>query len=417
LLFWAPQLLLAIIGYFVFAKLGLVDVRTIPHLHYVAAIVAAMIMAALADPLKERWRWAAVVPILFLPWMQLRMVRQPVEQLKGWVAWNYSGWTKKEAYPSLQSLSRRIQGSFDHPRVAFEHDGQSNIAGTPRVFEMLPYFSGRSVTDGVYMQSTILAPMTFYHQATVSKNPSCPFPNFGCTQADVQRGIDLGRLFAVDTYILRSDLVIKMADQHPDLELIHEAHPWKVYRDRASGIGYASVVSQPPVWIPQAGWHKQFWQWFVGYRPGAPLLGVTPADGRLPQSQPPRDDCTPSVKIQFSSLTLSTNCPGVLHQLRFAYHSTWRTSTGDGIYLLSPGFLGIVPSAEEVTLKFGRSPSWFLASWVSAAAVLGLFFAPLHRRWRRRMAAKDRATIRCVLSISKTLLKHCQEFCSANGSI
>jgi hypothetical protein len=384
--FWGLQISFGVIGYFYFAKLGLVDVRTIPHVHFAVSIISAMMISMLA----VRGHWILQVPLIAgliaLPFVQFKLFQPQVAQLNSWVNWNYSGWTRKEAASWLQALSQNIAGDFNDPRVAFEHGGDSNVAGTPRVFEMLPYFAGRSVMDGVYMQSTILAPMSFYHQATISAKPSCPFPNYECSSINFEQGLNLGRLLGVGTYLFQSDEVYAHAQKSDRLSFRLDAKYWRAF-DLKESVSNVETIRVLPEAVSYQDWRKRYWNWFKSYDPSARYLITSPnhlpEQGELGAEVVDSDaSCNPSVHADFNLIRLETNCPGKMHVLKYAFHDSWRASGDERLWLLSPGFIGIIPKAGLTELRFGQSWSWLFAGWLSILCSLGCVLSLGIRRLR-----------------------------------
>jgi hypothetical protein len=389
-LFWGAHMVAGVIGYKYFDKIGLVDVRTIPHIHYSMAALAALLLAFCIG--RGNWLLRAVGIVLFagLPYWQLNLIKDERKQLQGWVDWNYSSWVSKQAYTSLQAVANTLNGTFNDDRVAFEHDGSSNIAGTPRVFEMLPYFAGRAVTDGLYMQSTILAPMSFYHQATLSKSPSCPFPGYPCSKLDLERGIVIGRLLNIGNYILSSELAFAAVEKVPDLDLELSTPHWKVYRDKQAPRSYAFVPPLIPGPLTTDNWRTEFLDWYTAYEPNVRFVGPEFEKTNTPDSERAQaaaaSSCRPAVEMDYSKMTLKTECPRVWHIVKVAFHGAWKAMNGDALRLVSPGFIAIKPSEQSVELTFGRTLSWRFATFVYFATMLALMahkFRSLLKELRR----------------------------------
>lgn len=388
-LFWGAQIIAAYVCYVTFAKFGLVDVRSIPHGHYAAAVMAAILLANLSFDGRVWFRGLVLAGCVVVAYAQIRVLGASLAKVTGWMTWNYSGWTAKSGYESLRRVSQKIAGTFDDRRVQYEHGDGNGVAGTTRVFEMLPFFAGRSVADGVYMQSSILAPMMFYHQAAVSAAPSCPFNGYPCTKPDIDKALRLGQLLGIGTYILNSPRIIKSAESEPKLRETLIAEPWHVYESE-NEVGLVEVPKVAIQKIAPSNWRKDFWSWFESYAAGVPFH-VTDLAGAHEKADFPvlgaDESCKASVGVSFGRIVLDTTCPGRLHVLKFSYHASWRASSGDKLWLTSPGFIGLVPSEGRVVLRFGQSPSWRLASAWSILALLlcaapGLYSGILSSRRR-----------------------------------
>jgi hypothetical protein len=384
LFFWSGQLIIGIASIPILASLGVVNVRTIPHVQYVLCYLAASLLATalFREGLKSWLSRCALLTALLLPFIQWHVIRTSVNLSTGWINWNYTGWTVKDSYDSVQKISERLKGNFSDPRVVFEHDGAFNGAGTPRVFEMLPYFASRSTTDGLYMQSTILAPHMFYNQSTVSETPSCPFLEFGCAPKSFDLAVNYAPLLAVDTFILSAESTKEAARGRSDLEFLLSAPPWEVFKLRDENVRYIETLKIPPKSVSDKVWRTSFWEWFKAYQPSDPfLLRETPSKdwqvATLAASVDPEGRCAPKAEVNFNRILVTTDCPGKTHVLKFAYHDSWRSSGGEDLVLLSPGYIGIVPKSSKLELTFGQSFSWILSSYVSLCAWLIFFLGCL----------------------------------------
>jgi hypothetical protein len=287
--------------------------------------------------------------------------------------WNYSGWEAKSAYPDLKRLSDHVRGDFSQGRIIYENSDLSNVAGSMRVFEMLPYFAQRATLESVYMQATVLAPAAFYLQALISKTPSCPFPNYSCTSHNVSRIKDYLSLMGISDLILISSEVRSQAD---DVRFLHNDGDfglWHLYKsDQAAPL--VEVMKTPPEWAEFADFKKTFYQWFLDYSAEKPYLVIAPENEKAKITAAVGGDCHPKLTVDFNRLDLETDCPGKFHVLKFAYHSTWKASTGDEIFLTSPGFIGLIPSAKKMTLTWGQHWLWILSdalSWLSFLGMIG----------------------------------------------
>ena len=172
LLFWMIPALVYFGLFFIFPKIGLVDSRVLPQITLFLCISSSVLYAFVGRiyiPKKVSCIFALPAILLMMWWMTDQM-----KNFSYWSQWNYSGWQDKKYYPNLQKLYKRISPGFSKPRIIFEHNTLHNAAGTPRVFEMLPYFTSRGTLEGLYAEANLLSPTSYYMQAKVSKAPSCP---------------------------------------------------------------------------------------------------------------------------------------------------------------------------------------------------------------------------------------------------
>lgn len=370
--------------YFIFPALGLVDVRVIPALQLALVIIAALVFSQLCRFYFSK-PWVFYISVLIgaiLVWWPLKQVNN----FTHWMKWNYSGWQSKSVYSELLKLSEHIKGDFSDGRVIYENNEYSNAAGTVRVFEMLPYFAGRSTLESVYMQATVLAPAAFYLQAVVSKTPSCPFPNYQCTNYDISRMKDYAPLMGISDYIFITPEVRAQADEATFLKKSESFAGWHVYSMKEKP-SLVDVWEKPVKWIGKDNYKREFYDWFQKYSDKSEFLIVDRFDSKKifqakwAQAEMLRKvehsiNCTPQLAVEFDRMTLQTNCPGKFHIIKFAFHSTWKASNKEPLFLVSPGFIGLFPERETTVLEWGRHWLWdfsVLLSWLMVIFWFSLF--------------------------------------------
>ena len=378
---WLVVLLFFVALYLASKPLGIINARSVPQMLVIAAIVTAMLMGHVVRHLGGRLvALCHVAPLILIT---LYWVSVNTKNFPHWVKWNYSGWTVKAPYPDLSALYGKLWGDFSMPRVMYEHSPKHGSSGTPRVFEMLPYFANRATLEGVYMQLTVLAPMIFLLQAEISKEPSCPYGEMtGCPGFALDAAIPRLRLLGVQQLILISPEMLSEANLSSDVAWEGRFGDWWLFRLKEQ-VPLAGVFQAAPRFL-SGDFKQEFLKWFNAYDGKQPFLASGVNDGlqRQPTIWSGAADCSPSVRVDFNRITLRTPCPGKAHYLKFAYHPTWRADTGDSLFLVSPGFLGIVPSRGEVELTFGHSAWWKLSALISLATLL--LFPAARRRWLAR---------------------------------
>lgn len=294
--------------------------------------------------------------------------------------WNWSGWESKNGYYNLLRLSESIKGDFSDPRMAFEHSNLNHSAGTMRSLEMIPYFSGRSITESLYMQSTAFAPSAFYFQSLLGPQRSCPFPNFPCGSPNLKRAAELMPLLGIQDLIISSFFTHNQIKKIPNtFELKTKFSPWSVASLKQK-VSMVEVMQKRPMPMQDNDWKQAGINFVLSYKAGTPWIYVpswTPLETQFDFPKlhyASENDCHPQLKILWSHIKLTTNCPGIPHVLKLSYHPSFSASTKDPLYLILPSYMGITPSANEVDIEFGQSLSWKISSFISLLTLLSLFF-------------------------------------------
>jgi hypothetical protein len=313
--------------------------------------------------------------------------------IRFWMEWNFDGWTTKKLYPAAKELFSSLKGDFNDGRIAFEQNEITSGSGTIRLFEMLPHFAGRSTTESLYMQSTINAPYAFYFQSLISQNPSCPLPEFPCAKPDLKRADEYAKLLGISDLILITPKVRELAKGIPGLKLEKVAGPWAAYHF-AEPIQYVSGLTEAPLIYEEKDYKAKFFEWFLDYHPlQKKWIAHTGDDPRADLSKISHDawimppDCKPVVEVMLNSISLHTNCPGHVHVLKFSYNPGFVSETGEPLFVMSPGYIGIIPQSENLKLNYGFKKTWRVATAISEFSTLiflGAAGFQLERKRRRK---------------------------------
>ena len=354
--------------FFIFPKLGLVDARALPQTLLFTLIAGGLITAHCIRRIKYK-----IIHLMIVPIMAAGMIVWIIPNVKNfphWTKWNYSGWEAKKHYSYIKSISESLEPGFDKPRVLYEHHPDLNQAGTTRVFEMLPYFAKRSTMEGLYMQSTLMAPVFVYLQARVSVKPSCAIRGFKCPKQSFDSLKNKLDLIAIESVILLTAEPKKDASTNPDFTL-HSTHgPYSIYR----------MLDEPKYAVPitgvaslieyEKGFRDKMQDWFSNYDGqnnwmvvDIPWVNSTNFKDAIEKNSV--SNCDTSVDVGFTGFELYTTCPGVPHLLKFAYQDSWKNSSNKPIYLVAPGMMGFIPDQENTKFEFGQKLTWKIANYVS----------------------------------------------------
>ena len=109
--------------------------------------------------------------------------------LRHWVDWNYSGLEAKELWPAWKELMGRLGAGPGAPRVAFEYGPVHERAGSIRMHETVPFFSGRSGIEGVYNQSSLTTHPVYYLLSELFPSSPNPFRSRTYSRFDLETAL------------------------------------------------------------------------------------------------------------------------------------------------------------------------------------------------------------------------------------
>ena len=384
LCFWGLPLLAYLGMFFVFPKIGLVDCRTIPQMMLFLSVISGFLYALMQKMyLSKNISFVLTLPtVLLMMWL----TSQHVHQFPNWSKWNYSGWQVKKYYTDLKQLYQSFPPGFSKPRVISEHNADLNGAtGTPRVFEMLPYFASRSIMEGLYAEANLLSPTSHYLQAKVSKAPSCAIRGYICPSYGGEKLKAKLHLMGVESIIALTDEVKAKMREVTWLREGKTYGLWTLYDTTFSTSFLHPLSGTVEVIDRKDSWRKKMNEWFDQYdgqnhwqivSTGTPVEKFKRAIEHNQQK-----DCDTDVQVDFFGFDLQTSCVGVPHIVTFAYNSSWKNSANDPIYLMAPGVIGLIPSQSQIRFDFGQSISWKISSILSFFTFFGGLFIPVVRRF------------------------------------
>jgi hypothetical protein len=314
--------------------------------------------------------------------------------LRSWVDWNYSGLEAKELWPAWEELTRVLRGNAGMGRVAFEYSPVHERAGSIRMHETVPFFSGRSGIEGVYNQSSTTTHPVYYLISELFPSSPNPFRSRTYSRFDPDSGLARLRLLNVSHVVAVSDRLASVLDARAGVVREARIPPYTVYRVADPDAGYVEPLAYAPVRSSPKDWRDQSFRWFSRKPPNRAVLVFTD-DPRFdvvatdPWAPPPERPLAAGVEVaetfEAESIRITTSRPGHPLLVKVSYHPRWRAEGADGPYLASPGLMLIVPRQRDVRLVYdARAGSdWLGLGLAVAALALGIARAA---RARRRLA-------------------------------
>ena len=364
--------------YLIAYNIKVVDIRFLPYIQFFLLLLGAMGIGFMTEHLKARLLIAPLLAFLTVLW-----VNEHVTYIPKWIEWDYSGFEAKKLWPQFRAINEYLKGSCQDPRVVYEHDLQNRAVGSVRAFESLPFFSGRSTLEGLYIQSSITSPFVFYLQSEISPKPSCPLSNYNYSRLNIKRGLEHLKMFNVSHLIAVTDDVRKALERSPDAIREKDYPPYTIYRLRKNPDRYVSLLDYEPTLMITKNWRRNAFEWFRRGDLNAHIVfkdKLDPSDAihfkTVIKDQFPENPISNQLNpMNPTNSTNSTNPTGgpiketirpeeiIIettnidrpHLIRVSYHPNWHVEGADRIYLVSPSFMLIYPTQEKVRLYFGRS--------------------------------------------------------------
>jgi hypothetical protein len=337
-------------------RFGVVDVRFVPFAQLALALAGAASVGVVLSRLA-----LADAAALGLVLLGVAGADGRTRVVRAWADWNYSGLEAKELWPAWRALNERLRGTAGDHRVAFEYSPVHERAGSLRVHETVPFFSGRSGIEGVYNQSSVTTHPVYYLISELFPTAPNPFRNRSFSRFDLDSALSRLRLIDVGKVVAVSPQLVAALDARPEVVREASVPPYTVYRLADPGPGLVEPLALAPVRAPREGWRDAAYFWFSRKPANRALLVFTdderfPVVARGPWAALPEVELPPPpavrADVQAESIRIETARPGHPLLVKVSYHPRWRAEGAYGPYLAAPGFLLVVPEERVVTLRY-----------------------------------------------------------------
>jgi 6-pyruvoyl-tetrahydropterin synthase related domain len=372
--------------------LGVIDVRFAPFAQLALALAGAATLGWVVSRLV-----LADVAALGLVLLAVVYGDASSRVLRSWVDWNYSGLEAKELWPAWRALTSRLTGTVADPRVAVEYGPVHEKAGSIRMYETLPFFSGRSTLEGVYNQASTTTHPVYYLASELFASSPNPFRSRAYSRFDPESALARLSLFNVGEIVAVSPKLVSYLDGRSEVVREAEIPPYTLFRVKDGGRGYVEPLAFAPVRAPLAGWRDAAYRWF-SRKPANRAVLVFTDDPRFdlvladPWAPPPERALPGGVEVEATvapeEIRITTSRPGHPLLVKVSYHPRWRAEGALGPYLASPGLMLVVPERRHVRLTYtARDASDWLGLALAAGGLALAGFAAASRRRRPSAAA------------------------------
>ncbi|MFH0916339.1 MAG: 6-pyruvoyl-tetrahydropterin synthase-related protein [bacterium] len=323
----------------------------------------------------------------------------------GWIKWNYSGYEGKANWTQYKDINDYI-ATLTPGRVMVEHGQKVDEFGTPRAFEIIPYWTGLPTMEGTLMEASYTAPFHFINQAELSKEASNAIIGVTYPTRNVAQGITHLQLMNIPYLMTFSPEVTGEAAADSRAELLAAFGDYNIFRI-AGTTGYVEVMRNQPVRVnvPVSEWRDMAVDWYLNpgdldtplvLDKGEPALqqftSITADQATAPPAVPLNTEGRViGEQLENESLSFDTTAIGQPHWIKISYFPNWHVEGAEGPYLASPSFMMVIPTQSHVTLYYGRTTANTVGQTLEVLAWVLLLGLAMWRSilWRRRRRLAD----------------------------
>jgi hypothetical protein len=335
----------------------------------------------------------------------------------GWARYNMLGYEGRPKYPEYNELVTTM-GDIGQDRgcgrALWENNSANGEYGTTMSLMLLPHWTDGCIAsmEGLFFEASGTTPYHFLTAAAMSEQSSNPVRQLRYVNNDAEVGVQHMHDLGVRYLMVRTDKAKAEARAQEDLELVTTSGPWEIFELRGASIVEPLTV-QPVVVEPRGGdqrernlevgtsWFQRQQDWAalpaddgpdewqrvpvevdLSARVGEPgdrsrnVDYVVPTETIEPVALDPVT--VSNVVIEDQKISFEVDEVGVPVLVRVSYFPTWKVEGADGPYRVAPNWMVVVPTSNEVTLTYSKTPlDWFFYGLTFLGIALCVY-------WRRR---------------------------------
>ncbi|WP_353685136.1 6-pyruvoyl-tetrahydropterin synthase-related protein [Thermodesulfovibrio sp. 3907-1M] len=269
-------------------------------------------------------------------------INSQLKYIPSWVKWNYEGFEKKQAWNEVNELFEFLK-SLPYGRVMWQYTSDYGRFGTPRILELIPFFSGKPTMEGLLIESSVSAALHFIVQAETTHTPTSPDFGFQYPSFNMKKAVEHMKLLGIRYFIAYTDDVKEEADRF--LQVIGYVGRFKIYQ-------IPDVKLVEPIFDfeiqKKEDWLIKSVEWFKKGELWKPII-FTEKNFKKPEIKNVK--CV-LIKFEHNEIIFYTEGIGIPHIIKVSYFPKWKAEGAQGPYLISPSFMVVFPEKNYVRVKW-----------------------------------------------------------------
>lgn len=310
-------------------------------------------------------------------------VKSVVKYIPFWMEWNYKGFEDKAAYRNSALPLFEYLKDLPYGKVMWEYRPEYDTFGTPRFLENLPVLTGKPTFEGLLIESSIFGPFHFINQTETTQSPTSAIAGFEYPPFDFKRGVEHLKMSNARYFVAYTDNIKQLAKDN--MTWLKDIGPFSIYELPTNNI--VDVYSDFQIMKKQKNWIKDSISWYKGENINQPIVFYQNEKQKNILEKCNRQTTIQPIvvgELKENRLTFSTENIGKLHLIKISYFPTWKVKGGYGPFLVSPSFIGVVPTEKNVTIYFANGlidNLAYIITWTSTAILVTKFFRPKWLLW------------------------------------
>lgn len=287
-----------------------------------------------------------------------------------WARHNYTGFEQKDNWETYNELMEYLD-SLPYGRVMFEFDKKIiEKYGTPRSFELIPFWTDQAGTEGLLVESSLTAPYHYINQSELSMKPRGTVAGWKVPERNYEAAIKHLKYFNITYIMASSPEVISDLNNDNSVVFLNKIEPYFFYEITGEHNYVEILPNMPYRFNPEDNWTWDIKEWYLNtdnmdnpviYDDGSEEIRkfteITKDDlgsvGSNPIAEPPGKII--SEEVQREKIEFETTGIGQPHLIKVSYFPNWHATGAEGPYLVSPSLMLVFPTQQKVTLCYGMT--------------------------------------------------------------
>lgn len=296
------------------------------------------------------WNLSLINPIFF--WGKNTRITSQVKFIPLWMNWNYSGFENKDAYINSAMPLFEYLKTLPYGKVMWEYRPEYDSYGTPRFLENIPILTGKPTYEGLLIESSVFGPFHFINQTETTQSPTSAIAGFEYPPFDFKKGVEHLKLSNARYFVAFTDTIKNLAKEN--MTWLANAGSFSVYEVPENNL--VDVYDDYEVIKREKKWIKKSIDWYKNGDLNIPIAFYSSKKERemlMKTENSPKVNDVLVKELTENRISFETKDINRLHLLKVSYFPTWKVKGGDGPFLVSPSFIGIIPRQNNVTVYFG----------------------------------------------------------------
>lgn len=401
----------------------------IPDIRFLPPILFVLILLFFADTLgrffsscKPSTRiFSAIIICLFC----VAVVKFGTSIPGYWYSYNNYGYESTPGYKEFKEANDYLrktesENSLNAPRVGYEKCDSYNPYGGDRVFESLPFFSGRQTMEGIHYSSSMSSKCIVFLQTEYSRDikTSCTGILSRINPEALPAHFDL---YNISQLILMTDKAKKAIAASSLFAKEAAFGSISIYRYLECDGKYVDVPEIRPVVYTSKDWVGDFYKWYK--QPDQTDVLLIPENyiineedrsvffhetdsvddlARFQNDVLDRTDIKIETHLEHTKIRFTTNKIGLPHLIKVSYFPAWQVKGANDVYPVSPHLMMVIPRQSEVVLTYGRT-LWEKLGWTITGITLMILIS--HCFFLKRLSVANYAYVqKFFMLIEKSLI-------------